>query len=211
MKILKRVKKKNGRIQLFIFGIKLFSYKKKRRIKPAPVYKILGNLLVDKTAEIKEGCVLQNGADNTIEIGKYVQLNPYTILYGGNIKIKDNCMIAPHVVITTANHDFVQTDIPMRFASCIGENDLTIEEDVWIGAHASIIAGTKIIGKGSVIGANSVVNRPVPPYAIVAGSPAKIIKYRTTEKMQEEMELSLYKEYEPQKAKEILKEIEEHN
>ena len=185
MKIFRKVKKENGRRKIYVFGIKIFSYKKKGKAKTdftpichSAILKINGNLIVDPTAEIKEGCVLQNGPKDTIQIGKYVQLNPYAILYGGNITIKDNCMIAPHVVITTANHDFVQTEIPMRFADIVGETDLTIEEDVWIGANVSIIAGTRTIGKGAVIGANSVVNKPVPPYAIVAGVPAKIIRYR---------------------------------
>ena len=87
-------------------------------------------------------------------------------------------MIAPHVVITTANHGFRQLDVPMRFANCIDQSDLLIDDDVWIGANVSIIAGTKCIGRGAVVGAGSVVNKPVPPYAIVVGAPAKVIGYR---------------------------------
>ena len=158
--------------------MRLFRQRNIAKIAKDVVFKINGSIEIDKTAEIKEGCVLQNGPGEQIVIGKYVQLNPYTIIYGGNVIIKDNCMIAPHVVITTANHDFHQTQKPMRFAGIVDSSDLVVEDDVWIGANASIIAGVTRIGRGAIIGANSVVNKHVPDYAIVAGVPAKIIGYR---------------------------------
>ena len=52
-----------------------------------------------------------------------------------------------------------------------------IENDVWVGQHCSLVAGIKI-GTGSIVAANSVVTKDVPPYAIVGGNPAKIIKFR---------------------------------
>lgn len=52
-----------------------------------------------------------------------------------------------------------------------------IEDDVWIGDHAIILSGVNI-GKGAIIGAGAVVAKNIPPYAIVVGNPAKIIKYR---------------------------------
>ena len=55
--------------------------------------------------------------------------------------------------------------------------DITIGSDVWIGARAIILSGVSI-GDGAIIGAGAVVTRDVPPYAIVGGSPAKLLKYR---------------------------------
>ena len=58
-----------------------------------------------------------------------------------------------------------------------GKGDVIIGSDVWIGYNATILSGVEI-GSGAVVGANSTVTKNVPPYAIVAGNPAEIIKYR---------------------------------
>lgn len=59
----------------------------------------------------------------------------------------------------------------------ISKGDIIIDDDVWIGGHSVILSGVHI-GQGAVIGAGSVITRDVPPYAVVAGSPAKVMKYR---------------------------------
>ena len=53
-----------------------------------------------------------------------------------------------------------------------------VEDDVWIGHNAVITPGVNRIGRGAVIAAGATVTRDVPPYAIVAGNPGKVIKYR---------------------------------
>lgn len=58
---------------------------------------------------------------------------------------------------------------------------ITIGDDVWLGCNALILDGVKI-GQGAVVGAGSVVTRDVPPYAIVCGTPARVLKYRFDEK-----------------------------
>jgi serine acetyltransferase len=66
----------------------------------------------------------------------------------------------------------------MGHPSCKG--DIIIENDVWVGAKATIMSGVKI-SNGVVVAAGSVVTKDVPPYAIVAGNPAKIVKFRFDE------------------------------
>lgn len=75
--------------------------------------------------------------------------------------------------------DISKLHMDMGHPTCKG--DIIIENDVWIGAKSNIMSGVKI-HNGSVIGACSVVTKDVPPYAIVAGNPAKIVKYRFNQK-----------------------------
>lgn len=71
-------------------------------------------------------------------------------------------------------------DMHMKMGHPTCKGDIIIENDVWIGAKSTIMSGVKI-GNGSVIGSCSVVTKDVPPYAIVVGNPAKIVKYRFTD------------------------------
>ena len=75
-------------------------------------------------------------------------------------------------------HEIAQMHMEMGHPSCKG--DIIVENDVWIGAKATIMSGVKI-GNGSVVGSGSVVTIDVPPYAIVVGNPAVVVKYRFTE------------------------------
>lgn len=72
----------------------------------------------------------------------------------------------------------------MGHPSCKG--DIIVENDVWIGANSTIMSGITI-HNGAVIGAGSTVTKDVPPYAIVAGNPGKIVKYRFTESQIEDL------------------------
>ena len=60
----------------------------------------------------------------------------------------------------------------------ISKGDVKIGNDVWLGLNSTILSGITI-GDGAVVGCNSVVTKDIPPYAIVAGNPAKTIKYRS--------------------------------
>ena len=74
------------------------------------------------------------------------------------------------------------------------EKKSVIGNDVWVGANVTMVRGVEI-GDGAVVGANSTVTRDVPPYAIVAGSPAKIIRYRFSPEIISEMLSLLWWEF----------------
>ena len=94
----------------------------------------------------------------------------------GKMVIGNNCMIAPNCVLRASNHTFDSVDIPiLKQGHTYGE--ILIDDDVWIGSNSVITANVKI-GKGSVIGAGSVVTKDVEPYSVVGGVPAKLIKKR---------------------------------
>lgn len=115
-----------------------------------------------------------------------------------NITIGNYCSFAPGVRIFRANHKMeLFTTHPITYGALGGkkkivelnQKHLTIGNDVWIGANAIILPGCENIGDGACIGAGSIVTKDVPPYAIVVGNPAKILRYRfdkeTIERIQE--------------------------
>jgi acetyltransferase-like isoleucine patch superfamily enzyme len=110
---------------------------------------------------------------------------------GTTLRIGRFCSFASGVTILTGcNHrtDWISTypfqhvygpDRPLPFPSR-SKGDVMIGHDVWVGVDALILSGVTI-GNGAVIAARSVVTKDVPPYAIVAGSPARVVKYRFDE------------------------------
>lgn len=115
------------------------------------------------------------------------------------IIIKGNCAIAHHLSVHTGNHARVLgkfvTDITKANKPEGYDHDVIIEKDVWIGANVTILEGVTI-GRGATIAAGAVVNKDVPPYSIVGGVPAKVIKFYWTVDQILEHESSLYPESE---------------
>lgn len=127
-----------------------------------------------KGINIEHGAFFGNGDD--IEIGDNSGLG-LDCMVSGPLSIGDNVMMGPGVMIYTQNHNYYRLDIPMIQQGDSDKRKITIGNDVWIAARVIILPGVTI-GDGAVIGAGSIVTRDVPPYAVVAGNPAKVIKYR---------------------------------
>jgi acetyltransferase-like isoleucine patch superfamily enzyme len=126
---------------------------------------------IGEGTEISEYVIIKT-LKNKVKIGKFVQLNPFTVIYGGSgVVIGNNVMIAPHCMIASGNHDYKQTNYPMRFAGTLTKGPIVIEENVWIGANCTITDGVRI-GKESLIAANSVVINNVEEWSIMSGVPA---------------------------------------
>lgn len=95
-------------------------------------------------------------------------------------------------------HEIAQMHMKMGHPSCKG--NIVIKNDVWIGAMSTIMSGVTI-SDGAIIAANSVVTKNVPPYAIVAGNPAKIVKYRFSEDQIQKLLSINWWDWEEQKIK----------
>jgi len=116
--------------------------------------------------------------EQSVRIGAFSQVGPFTVILGGmGVTIGENVMIAPHVVIAAGNHDYLQTEKPMRFAGNLSEGPIVIEDNVWIGANVTITDGVRI-GRDAVIGANSVVTHDVEAFDVVGGVPARVLLNR---------------------------------
>lgn len=95
----------------------------------------------------------------------------------GKVIIKKFTGIAPDCTIVTGNHT-PTVGVPQRLGGPCHINDnekgVTIDEGVWIGTRVTLLSGAHV-GRGAVIGAQSLVNKEIPPYAVAVGAPAKII------------------------------------
>lgn len=95
----------------------------------------------------------------------------------GAVRIGNDVMMGPEVMIYTRNHRSDRTDVPMIRQGVTEEKEVVIEDDVWIGARAIILPGV-LVGKGSIVAAGAVVAKDVPRYSIVGGVPARVIRSR---------------------------------
>lgn len=127
-----------------------------------------------KAVNVEHGAFFGSGDD--IEIGDYSGLG-LNCRVAGPLSIGDNVMMGPDVTIYTQNHNYDRTDVPMIKQGNSERKKVTIGNDVWVGARVIILPGVAI-GDGAIVAAGAVVTKDVPPYAIVGGNPAKVIKYR---------------------------------
>ena len=95
----------------------------------------------------------------------------------GPIKIGNDVMMGPEVIIYTSGHKFDRTDIPMTEQGSTEAKPVTIGNDVWIGRRVIIMPGVTV-GDGAVLGAGAVVTKDIPPYAVAGGVPARVLKSR---------------------------------
>lgn len=92
------------------------------------------------------------------------------------VSLGNDVMLGPNVVINDSNHQFIDRDKSIAQQGHTAK-EIIIEDDVWIASNSVILKGVHI-GKGAVVAAGSVVTKDVPPYAVVAGVPARKIKNR---------------------------------
>ena len=119
-------------------------------------------VVLPKNVTIGSGVTVMNGA---------------LMMAAGGITIEDKVMIAANVQLISNNHDpYVRDVITCR--------PILIKYGAWVGAGATILPGVTV-GKYAIVGANSVVNKDIPDYAVAVGSPAKVIKYLDKEKFED--------------------------
>lgn len=134
--------------------------------------------------EIGNRCTIQDYTffqltkpDPKVYIGNDTVIGRHCMITAKNlIRIGSNVLIGAFVQIIDCNHGIRKDMIIREQSAHIGQ--VIIGDDVWIGAGAKILMNVTI-GQGAVIGANAVVTKEVPPYAIIGGVPAEFIKYRS--------------------------------
>lgn len=169
------------------------------RISPFFAYRIdknmknvnLGSAFIGRNVQISNGCCFYDNPILTgnVKIGRYTSINgPSTRICAeiNSVIIGSFCSIASNVIIQEYNHRYDNITTYFINSHLIkdkmiqeksSKGDILIEDDVWIGSNSVILSGVKI-GRGCIIGAGSIVTKSIPPYSIVAGNPARIIKQR---------------------------------
>jgi acetyltransferase-like isoleucine patch superfamily enzyme len=121
----------------------------------------------------------QNGFGR-ITIGRSTWIGQYNNLRaceGGDISIGADCLVSQFCTLVGSNHRTTRGTLIRLQGPDRSRLGVSIEDDVWIGSGVALLPGV-VVGKGAVIGANSVVTKDVPPYEIWAGSPARRIRER---------------------------------
>ncbi|OOQ56716.1 acyltransferase [Mucilaginibacter pedocola] len=127
---------------------------------------------VGANATIEDFSTVNNGVGDII-IGDHARVGLGSVLIGP-VTMGNQAIMAQNVVCSGLNHGYQDVTLPIRMQK-VTTAPIVIEDEAWIGANAVITAGVTI-GKHSVVAAGAVVTKSVPPYCVVAGNPAKIIK-----------------------------------
>lgn len=94
----------------------------------------------------------------------------------GGITIGDDVIMGQNVRFHSENHNFTELDIPIRLQG-VSHKGIVIGNDCWIGAGCVFLDGVNV-GEGCVIGANTLVNKDIPPYSVAVGNPVKVVNNR---------------------------------
>lgn len=103
-------------------------------------------------------------------IGRFVHINAWQ-----QVIIENNVVLADRVFISDADHNYLDTEMPIRLQGDGFKGSVRLKEGCWLGIGVVVLPGVTI-GRNAVVAANSVVTKDVPDYVVTAGIPAKIIK-----------------------------------
>jgi acetyltransferase-like isoleucine patch superfamily enzyme len=114
-----------------------------------------------------------NNAVGDVIIGDHTRVGLHNTIIGP-VTIGSHVNLAQGITVTALNHNFPDAEKRIDEQG-VSTAPVTIEDDIWIGANATILPGVSI-GQHSVVAAGAVVTKDVPPHSLVAGVPAKVIK-----------------------------------
>ena len=118
-----------------------------------------------------------NNAVGDVVIGHHTRIGLHNTIIGP-VTVGNHVNLAQGITVTALNHNFADASLRIDEQG-VSTLPVTIEDDVWIGANAVVLPGVTV-GTHSVVAAGAVVSRDVPPYSLVAGVPAKVIKKLST-------------------------------
>jgi len=143
------------------------------------------DFVIGKDSTIEDFATVNNGA-GPVYIGERSRIGlSCTVI--GPVTIGNDIMLAQNIVLSGLNHSYEDITKPISQQKQ-STSMITVEDEVWIGANAVIVAGVRV-GKHSVIAAGSIVTKDVPACSIVGGNPAKVLKAYNPETKQWERKI----------------------
>lgn len=131
---------------------------------------------VDRDASLLATAVIRSMGEG-ISVGSDTSIGAFNIIHGGGgVTIGRDTLLGPFVAVYSENHRFSDPGVPIRKQGQ-SRRPVCIGDDVWIGAHAVVLAGVTI-GDGAIVAAGAVVTKDIPEGKIVAGVPAEVIGNR---------------------------------
>jgi len=135
------------------------------------------HVTVGRMAMIRPSGYYRRAIGEGMTIGDHSNIGPYCYIgCSGHVSIGSHVLMGARVSMHAENHNIDQVDVPID-AQGVTRHSIVIEDDCWLGGGATILAGVRV-GHGAVVAAGAVVTRDVPPYAVVAGVPARVVRHR---------------------------------
>ncbi len=159
--------------------IRIFSFLYLKRGRHSVIYRSVRcdlppfNLFSIGAYSVVEDYTCLNNAVGELTIGDYSRVGLGNTVIGP-VHIGNHVNTAQNVVVSGLNHNYQDPERRIDEQG-VSTSLITIEDDVWIGANSTVLAGVTI-GRHSIVAAGSVVTRSVPPYSVCAGAPAKVVK-----------------------------------
>ena len=166
-----------------------------------------------KGVTLERGVIIDGLSRNGIELADNVMIGPYSVIRAGMLShlgaglrmganssvdaysiigaaalvtIGENVIMGQHIAFHAENHNYERVDIPIKQQGT-QRKGIVIDDDCWVGSNTTFLDGARV-GRGCVIGAGSLVRGDVPPYSVIVGVPARVLRSRlTTEALNSEV------------------------
>jgi len=138
-----------------------------------------GRVTLENRVHLNRGTIVEVGLGGWVSIGDDTHIQSYCSLSGymGGIRIGARSLVAPGCGLYPYQHGHDDLVRPMAQQGLTSQGDIVMEDDVWLGTGVKVLEGVHI-GHGAIVAAGAVVTGDIPAYAVAAGVPARVMRYR---------------------------------